>query len=61
MVKIMQLDYETGELIEVYESIKLAAKDNYISENGLTQRLSRGFGTAIYKNKQLAFTRAYSV
>lgn len=50
---IMQLDYDTGELIEIYPAIKDAANDNYLSYISLMERLRRGGGSAVYNDKQL--------
>ena len=60
MGKVMQLDYDTGELIEIYDSVRLAANDNYISYISLREALQRGNGTAKLENKKLVFTREYT-
>lgn len=37
--KVRQLDYETGEVIEVYETITEAARDNWMEYNVLSEVL----------------------
>ncbi len=60
-VKIMQLDYDTGKLIDTYKSIKIAAHDNRIAYTHLADSLREGFGVAVFESKKLVFAKAYSV
>lgn len=56
--RIIQLDYDTREQVGTYESVRAAANDNYISYISLRERLRKGNGVAIYKDKQLVFAKA---
>lgn len=62
-VKVMQVDYDTLEPIEIYDSVREAAYDNWIHEVGLNNKLKKGNGLALYNDKngrlgrKLAFKR----
>lgn len=51
--KVMQLDYYTGEKVEVYNSLKEAAEDNFILPGTLCDALREQGG--IMKIKKLMF------
>lgn len=57
--KIIQLDYETGEYIDDYPSIRTAAYDNWLDEIVLGAALKKGNGTAVMPVKQLVFIKAF--
>lgn len=57
MAKVMQVDYDTFEPIEIYETIKEAAKDNWMDPNDLAKYIRKGNGMAMFKNKKIAFKR----
>lgn len=57
-VKVIQVDYETGEYVDEYKSIREAAKDNWVDEILLANLLREGKGTAIMPKRQLAFKKA---
>ena len=54
--RVKQLDYDTGEVIEEYESINLAAKDNFIASKTLRNALNNRRG--LIKSKNLRFEYA---
>lgn len=51
--KIRQLDYETGEEVEVYNSITEAAEDNWMRIDVLSEALRKKNG--VLKEKKLRF------
>ena len=55
--RVNQIDYDTGELIEIYPSISAAAEDNSLDRFVLINKLSKN-SVAIYKNKKLAFCKS---
>lgn len=55
-IKVIQMDYYTGEFIGEYQSITAAADDNEIDKFALINRLNK-FGVTKYKNKKLAFCK----
>ena len=57
--KIIQLDYETGEYVDDYPSIRTAAYDNWLDEIALGEALRKGNGTAVMPIRKLTFTKAF--
>lgn len=55
--KVEQIDLETGEVIEVYESSTKAAEDNWMVASVFNKKLRDGNGEVIFKDKQLMFRR----
>lgn len=55
-IKVIQMDYYTGEFIGEYQSISSAADDNEIDKFTLINRLNK-FGVTKYRNKKLAFCK----
>lgn len=52
-MKVKQLDYDTGELIDIYSSTEEAALDNYLNERALLKALKCKNGRL--KDKKLLF------
>lgn len=55
--KVRQLDYYTGEEIEVYPSIKDAAYDNYVDPVTLSRYLRDKKGLVDYKKLRFEYVR----
>lgn len=55
--KVLQVDYDTLEPVEIYDSIKDAAKDNWMDPNDLAKYIRKANGMALFKNRKLAFKR----
>ena len=55
--KVEQIDLETGEVIEVYESSTKAADDNWMVASVFNKKLRDGNGEVVFNDKQLMFRR----
>lgn len=53
--KVEQIDIDTGETIETYDTIGEAAEDNWMCRNYLSKKLNEGNGVAWFTNKKMLF------
>lgn len=60
MAIVTQIDYDTGEPIEIYPTISAAADDNWMEASCLAAKLRQGGGVAVYEKQELKFVKRYA-